>query len=257
MADDLVFMHGGRIPVCVRTVEKSFGYHLFQMMTSGGVNLWCDGALTPMLGPHVWLCRPGPWYKLQETPRGKPWNHRYLAFTGPLVLEWEASGLLDAKPQALPATQVKSWAARFDALIDQSQRGDRWGRVRGVNLLEGMLIDLAEQRDTTLHDPPDWLTRVLPKLRDPREPDYAAIADAESLSLSAFQRRFRKATGQSPHAYRLRHRVAEARRLLAETDLPIKQVAEKLGYNDIFYFTRQFKQIVGVPPAAFRQSRQR
>ncbi len=257
MSDELIFMHGGRIPRCVVTLAKRFNYHLLQMSASGGLNLWRDGQLTALVGPHVWLCHPGPWYRFQETPRGQPWNHRYLAFTGALALQWESSGLLSAQPQALPPGQVRSWARRFDRLIEQSQRGDRWSRLRGINLLEGMLIDLAEQRDSSLHDPPAWLNRVLERLRETQEPDYRMIAADQSMSLSALQRRFRSATGLSLHAYRLQHRIATARRLLGETDFSIKQIAQELGYRDVFYFTRQFKQHVGVAPGRFRQSRER
>src|SRR5690606_28626237 len=148
-----------------------------------------DDRLDSMVGPHVWLCHPGPRYRMQESPRGKPWNHRYLAFIGPLAARWESTGLLHYDPQPLPSAEAGRWAQRMERLIETSQRGDRWSRLRGINLLEGMLIDLAERRDASLHAPPVWLSRVLDRLRGTVEPDYRAIAESECLSLSAFQRR--------------------------------------------------------------------
>ena len=59
-----------------------------------------------------------------------------------------------------------------------------------------------------------------------------------------------------PHEYVLQSRVAEARRLLAEGDDPIKTIAARLGYRDVYFFSRQFKRFTGVPPALFRKSRQ-
>jgi AraC-like DNA-binding protein len=44
--------------------------------------------------------------------------------------------------------------------------------------------------------------------------------------------------------------------LLTETDLPLKAVAERLGYDSVYFFARQFRQIAGVPPGVFRRSRQ-
>jgi YesN/AraC family two-component response regulator len=38
--------------------------------------------------------------------------------------------------------------------------------------------------------------------------------------------------------------------------LPIKTIAEQLGYRDVSFFTRQFRLVTGVPPATFRRSRE-
>jgi AraC-like DNA-binding protein len=87
--------------------------------------------------------------------------------------------------------------------------------------------------------------------------DYAQLADEQSMSLSTLRRRFRDAVGSPIHTYMLQLRMSQARRLLGDSDLPIKQVADQLGYRDVFYFSRQFRQITGVPPAAYRKTRQR
>ncbi|MGC4030741.1 MAG: helix-turn-helix transcriptional regulator [Tepidisphaeraceae bacterium] len=63
-------------------------------------------------------------------------------------------------------------------------------------------------------------------------------------------------TGQSPHQYVIGLRVATAREMLLKTDLPVKEIARRLGYADVFYFGRQFKRQTGVSPALFRKSRE-
>lgn len=47
----------------------------------------------------------------------------------------------------------------------------------------------------------------------------------------------------------------EARRMLAETKLPVKDIAQQLGFRSPAYFTRAFHKVTGVTPSAFRQSR--
>jgi len=76
------------------------------------------------------------------------------------------------------------------------------------------------------------------------------------MGLSTLRRRFRQTTGTSIHAYALQCRIAAAREMLGSTDLAIKEVASRLGYTDVYFFTRQFRQLSGVPPAAYRRSRQ-
>jgi YesN/AraC family two-component response regulator len=41
--------------------------------------------------------------------------------------------------------------------------------------------------------------------------------------------------------------------LLAETELTITEIADALGYRDVFFFTRQFRQVAATPPARFRK----
>jgi AraC-like DNA-binding protein len=48
--------------------------------------------------------------------------------------------------------------------------------------------------------------------------------------------------------------MSEAGRLLLESPLPIKAIADRLGFSDVHFFTRQFRQFLGVPPATFRHN---
>ncbi len=48
-------------------------------------------------------------------------------------------------------------------------------------------------------------------------------------------------------------RIAHARKLLLESTLNISQTAEESGFNDMAYFRRKFKKIIGITPAAYRK----
>lgn len=68
-----------------------------------------------------------------------------------------------------------------------------------------------------------------------------------------FRKAFRQQTGTSPHQYAIRHRMDEARlRLMANPSQVISELALELGYNNVYEFSRHFKQIVGVSPKHFR-----
>jgi AraC-like DNA-binding protein len=47
--------------------------------------------------------------------------------------------------------------------------------------------------------------------------------------------------------------MRRARRLLAETDLPVREIATRLGYEDPLYFSRVFRKVVGLPATAYRE----
>ena len=78
------------------------------------------------------------------------------------------------------------------------------------------------------------------------------IATASGLSRSTLERRFRASLGRSPLAELLRERVEYAKHLLAETDLPVKEIARIAGFHDTRHMSVTFRQKAGVSPAKFR-----
>lgn len=252
---DLVFLHARHVPRCTAVVDKRFdGYFTLQFMTRGRLALAYDEAWHHLEGRWFWPAFPGPRIRFTCATGTRDWEHRYVACQGPLVSRWFAEGLWPRLPQPEPAG--RDLAPLFDELLAQLVRSDRWGQRRAANLLERVLLELAEARGAEAGRRP-WLDRVLAALEDPaRQPGQAHLASLAGMGLTTFRRRFRAATGLAPHAYAIARRIAEARRLLGDSDLPITEVAARLGYHDVCFFSRQFRRQVGTAPAAFRRSRQ-
>ncbi|MAX25889.1 MAG: hypothetical protein CMJ19_15425 [Phycisphaeraceae bacterium] len=257
MLQELTLLHADHRPRCIASVDKAFSYHTIQLMTRGAVELFYDEKLFLLQGNCCWPCHPGPHIRFHEYPTGKSWEHRYIAFTGPLTRRWDAEGLLLSEPMQLDDETANVVAQKFDQMLKQMNRPGRWGQAHAVNLLESILLQLAESRTTTAPNLPPWLNTVFTQLAKlDQEPDYGRLASTLHLSLTTLRRRFRQATGTTLHQYRLDLLVTEARKRLGSTDQPIKQIADELGYQDVYYFTRQFTQAVGISPARFRRSRQ-
>ncbi|MBK9708232.1 MAG: helix-turn-helix transcriptional regulator [Acidobacteria bacterium] len=90
-----------------------------------------------------------------------------------------------------------------------------------------------------------------------RELSLAEIAAAAYLSEFHFSRLFKKITGTTPSSYLAALRIERARRLLAETDLPITEVGARVGYSSQSHFTKVFRQTTGFTPRTFRSSLQK
>lgn len=80
-----------------------------------------------------------------------------------------------------------------------------------------------------------------------------AIAARAGWSREGFSRRFARAVGMPPHAYRIVDRLNEARRRLREGE-PIAGLAAELDFADQSHFGRQFRRAFGVTPRAYRES---
>lgn len=81
----------------------------------------------------------------------------------------------------------------------------------------------------------------------------AAMAAAARLERRTFLRRFISATGMTPIEYCRAVRIARARELLEAGNMPLKRIAETLGYTDVSSFTRAFRRVHGVPPGTHRK----
>jgi len=81
------------------------------------------------------------------------------------------------------------------------------------------------------------------------------VARAAAVSRSQLDRRFKKLLGRTIHDEIRRIRIEQARRLLAETSLPLKQVALRCGFRTVQHLTELFHQFVGTTPAIYRRDR--
>lgn len=79
--------------------------------------------------------------------------------------------------------------------------------------------------------------------------DLAAIAH---LNKNYLVRQFKKRFGISPIAYLIRIRMEYAKKLLTESNIPVKTVAAECGYKDSSFFNFYFKKTFNISPAAYR-----
>ena len=80
----------------------------------------------------------------------------------------------------------------------------------------------------------------------------AELVKESRLSRWQLEERFRRVVGRSLHDDILHCRLAEAGRLLATTDLPIKTIAPRAGFRSVPYMTTLFRRHLGMTPAALR-----
>jgi len=83
--------------------------------------------------------------------------------------------------------------------------------------------------------------------------DWNLLAAQFGFSERSFVRHWRNCMGESPHRYLVALRMAEARRLLAETSLRLEEIAKKVGYSSLESFGFAFRKRFEISPRSFRQ----
>lgn len=83
------------------------------------------------------------------------------------------------------------------------------------------------------------------------------LAGMAGLKPKYFSDLFKKTYGQSMMDYLTDLRISRAKQYLYESDYLLREIAQKVGYSDEFYFSRKFKKETGMPPSAFVRQKKR
>ena len=84
--------------------------------------------------------------------------------------------------------------------------------------------------------------------------DFSALAESMAVSAPYLSKMFHEQTGTSPSRYLNDLRMRQAKKLLMDTSLTVREIAARVGYSDPFHFSRNFRNTVGCSPARFRDN---
>ncbi|MEY5038088.1 MAG: hypothetical protein RL472_1194 [Pseudomonadota bacterium] len=108
--------------------------------------------------------------------------------------------------------------------------------------------------------PPDAARRLVARFTQVMEREFrkglgvGEMAAKLGVTPTHLTRCCRQTCGRSAIDLLQDRRIFEALRLLSETDTPVGQIGESLGFNSPAYFTRAFQNMTGVSPTSFRRS---
>ena len=104
------------------------------------------------------------------------------------------------------------------------------------------------QTDETILQAQIWMQNHLNKAAI----SISNVASLFGMSQRNFTRRFRSATNMTPVQYLQNQRLREAKELLQNSNLSISEIAYRVGYMDVSYFTKLFKQFMSITPKQYR-----
>jgi len=186
------------------------------------------------------------------------WRSHPLLF--PFVASADRPGESAARRLVVPEEQRVSWSARFSELDLELEK--RWDGYREAALAHLMLLLVGISRlaaevvgDLRLNDEPvlaEVFGCIEERYRDPVS--LKDVARAVSLTPGRLTTVVRRKTGRTVQEWIAERRLAEARHLLAETDLAVAEVGHRVGYKDPGYFVRIFRRTHGTTPLGWRRA---
>ncbi len=86
--------------------------------------------------------------------------------------------------------------------------------------------------------------------------DISSFSASMGFTSAYLTKIFNRYKGDTPLKYLTDIRIHEAKQLLSDTSLPIREVGEKVGYPDQFHFSKTFRKLTGMNPTAYRKEKQ-
>jgi AraC-like DNA-binding protein len=270
------------------------GYAHFHVIERGGAWLRLEGAkqLTPLASGDLVLMPHGNGHVLADSPKTKPvpinrlvegkadsaillqhggGGAQTLMICGSFqIVNSDHNPLLAVLPPLIHIPggreQLDGWLEPTLKMLAYEARHLRpgsetmVGRLIDIILLQAVRVWIEEQPQ----DRGGWLGA----LRDPhigaalglihREPQrkwsVSALAREVAMSRSIFAAKFTSLVGEPPLTHLTGWRLWQASRLLAEENLPVGEVALRVGYESEPAFSKAFKRHFGQSPLAYRQA---
>jgi len=104
-----------------------------------------------------------------------------------------------------------------------------------------------EGKDLPIEESIDLMINNLDKKYSLRQ-----LAQHANLSVTQYSLLFKEKTGFSPVDYFIRLKIQRACQYLDLTDWKVKEIAKKLGFSDLYYFSRSFYEIMHYSPKNYR-----
>ena len=186
------------------------------------------------------------------SPDADHWYHLWAHVEGSGV---EATARRLGLPALTPISVSRSRTQpHFDTIVERLEQGGVENEeIVGMavhSLLSGLLI--ARSRTGTPVDSPVVLARNYVAMHYAEPLSVEDIARAAAVSSSYLTRLFRQQMETSPHDYLLRYRITRAKQLLAETELPVGDIAKQVGFTSESNFSYRFSRMCDITPRAYR-----
>jgi len=160
-----------------------------------------------------------------------------------------------------------SWFTTMSELAVEISKSENVGKNAIVDrLAESLFIQTLTEYTSSLDDPTTFLAAAQDKniglalkaihTDITNKWSLAKLADIAIMSQSAFSIKFTDLVGTSPMVYLANWRMLKATEMLKDTRMSISQIAEQVGYQSVFSFSKAFKKVVGETPGSIRKTSQ-
>jgi AraC-like DNA-binding protein len=231
--------------------------HEFQLnyITRGEGILETRNGSYPIKDGSVIILSPGMWHRYKPLQDG--WKEHYVGFNGHFANHIFKNDFFLSNPPIIQVGFNERLLQSFQEIFNHvsTEKAGYQQICSGliIYLLSSILsIKKNENFEGKLIE--QTIQRACLFIRENIDQNINIQQLARDLNIdySLFRRMFKVYTGISPGQYHLSLRIRQAKDFLINTDLSIKEISYRLGFDSIFYFSRVFKSKTGVNPTEYK-----
>jgi AraC-like DNA-binding protein len=234
-------------PGVPRTPLRVFGsYAIVLILHGGGRYIDATGLDRPVSAGDCILVLPDlphAYFRQRTEPR---WDELYVTFSGPAFDLWRRAGLLRPGNLVHRLEPLDYWHARLERCANPDP-------LQAVALVQRFLSEALSTHAPAEQDDQAWLKRATRLIGVGPKPEWADVARQLGCGYETFRRRLTALTGQPPAKFHAHRVIEHACELLKDRSRSLRDIAIDCGFCDEFHFSRRFKQLMGVRPAALRE----
>jgi AraC-like DNA-binding protein len=236
--------------------RRTFPWLVVELVVRGEGGLDMEGRRYALRPGSLFCYGPNTSHRITSDPQ-KPFLKYFVGFSGPEAQRVTTRGALRVG-EARQAVYPHELKEVLDRIIAEGNRKSPASSVIANDYLRIFLRKLDECTAGTSGEPSRGLDSYH-RAKMFLEENFLRLARTEEaahqlgMAPETLCRLFQHFSRTSPHQFVLRLRINLAVDLLLGTNLLVKQVAERVGFEDPFHFSRVFKKLQGVSPAAFQR----
>ncbi len=233
------------------------GTYIFHYIKNGKGIFKIDGKEYHLSAGEVFCIVPDAlvYYKADEID---PWEYEWIGFSSKNLTDFLESVNISRETPTFRAGESFVMALeRFLVSYDTDNYSQTLLTARAYDVLYALTNQAEPKQDApTGH-------RYINRAKDylwcfqHENITVSALADYLGIDRSYLTFLFKKHVGVTPKEYILNLKMNQACHRLLDTEYSISQIANALGYEDLFVFSRAFKKIKGVSPSTYRKEAQK
>lgn len=226
-------------------------YYLIYVI-EGQLDVFIDKDIYEVKRGGMILFQPNYPYKYKGKP---PAHYLYVHFTGSYADEFLKDCGFDNYPCIIENKFNVDVQNKFNLMIDTFLFAEQLSFLKCSYMLQEILVGFRQsQIDKSIVSPLKTSLKHIHSFYTTKI-EIPLLAKMENLSNSRYIAVFKKQTGKSPNEYIIDLRMQFAKNLIENTNMSIKQISERVGYSDQYFFSRLFKKNFGVSPMGYRKEK--
>ena len=228
---------------------RRFEFYAISHMTAGKGIFWRPDVPAQEIHPgQCVVVTPGTVHNYGGV-EGAFYTEDTVNFTGELAVMMQRSGVIRDGVYDLGLSH------RLLSVIELAMEPSDHSQINANFALQKLLMELYNRRAAQTHpDRYPQIDELVAQIRENPEKWWSIPDMAEFCNMSddQFRRVFMNRFGVLPKLYIDKLRLNKAAELLIETNMNVSEIAEMMGYQDAFHFSRRFKAVIGFSPKQYR-----